>query len=153
LFENPQTPSIKVAAIQGLTSSVDAALQARTFDMIRSSVRNQDLIYFFRGFCTNTEALYALREFFEANYHSINKRLESTFSMKYIVQSVYSGFGKEEDRVKAEAFFKDKDIRKYNQALAQALDGISAKAAFIERSTSDIVTWLEKWQKAPKATL
>ena len=39
--------------------------------MILSSVRNQDLIYFFRGFCTNTEALYALREFFEANYHSV----------------------------------------------------------------------------------
>jgi len=73
--------------------------------------------------------------------------------MKYIVQSVYSGFGKEEDRVKAEAFFKDKDTRKYNQALAQALDGISAKSAVIERSTSDIVTWLEKWEKAPKAVL
>ncbi|KAI9451359.1 leucyl aminopeptidase [Lactarius psammicola] len=153
LFENPKTPSIKVAAIRGLTSPVDAALQARTFEMILSSVRNQDLIYFFRGFCANTEALYALREFFEANYHSINKRLETTFSMKYIVQSVYSGFGKEEDRVKAEAFFKDKDTRKYNQALAQALDGISAKAAFIERSTPDIVTWLEKWGKAPRATL
>ena len=27
---------------------------------------------------------------------------------------------------------QDKDIGKYNQALAQAMDGISAKAAFIE---------------------
>ncbi|KAH9030818.1 leucyl aminopeptidase [Lactarius hengduanensis] len=152
LFENSKTPLIKVAAIRGLTGPIDPVLQARTFDMILSSVRNQDLIYFFRGFCANTEALYALREFFEANYSSINKRLETTFSMKYIVQSVYSGFGKEEDRIKAEAFFKDKDTRKYNQALAQALDGISAKAAFIERSTSDIVTWLEKWGKAPRST-
>ena len=64
-----------VLTSRGLTSSVDAALQARTFDMIQSSVRNQDLIYFFRGFCTNTEALYALREFFEANYHSVGIRL------------------------------------------------------------------------------
>ncbi|KAH8983497.1 leucyl aminopeptidase [Lactarius akahatsu] len=133
LFENSKTPSIKVAAIRGLTGSIDPALHARTFDMILTSVRNQDLIYFFRGFCTNTEALYALREFFEANYSSINKRLETTFSMKYIVQ--------------------DKDTRKYNQALAQALDGISTKAPFIEHSTSDIVTWLEKWGKAPRSTL
>ena len=29
-------------------------------------------------------------------------------------------------------FLQDKDIGKYNQALAQALDGISAKAAFIK---------------------
>ncbi|KAH9063627.1 hypothetical protein EDB87DRAFT_1681291 [Lactarius vividus] len=127
-----------VAAIRGLTGSIDPALHARTFDMILSSVRNQDLIHFFR-FCANTEALYALREFFVANYSSINKRLETTFSMKYIVQSVYSGFGKEEDRVKAEAFFEDKDTRKCNQALAQALDGISAKAAFIEGGTKQMM--------------
>ena len=64
---------------------------------------------------------------------------------------MYTGFSNEEDRAKAEAFFQvrihgalyadpariptllqDKDIGKYNQALAQALDGISAKAAFIK---------------------
>jgi len=152
LFENPKTPSMKVAAIRGLTNSADPALQARTFDLILSSVRNQDLIYFFRGLCTNTAALNALREFFETNYHSINKRLETTFAMKYIVQSVYAGFTEEEDRLKAEAFFKDKDTGKYNQALAQSMDGISAKAAFIERSTVDVVTWLKKWEKnSPKA--
>ena len=94
LFENPKTPSMKVAAMyalstsfaragpshladydvlisRGLTNTVDPALQARTFDMILSSVRNQDLIYFFRGLCTNTAALNALREFFETNYHSV----------------------------------------------------------------------------------
>jgi len=54
-----------------LTSAVDPALQARTFDMVLSSVRNQDLISFFRGFCVNTHVLYALREFFEANYDSV----------------------------------------------------------------------------------
>ncbi|KAH9030817.1 leucyl aminopeptidase [Lactarius hengduanensis] len=151
LFENPKTPSIEMAAIRGLTSPIDATLQARTFDLMLSKVGNQDLFYFFRGFSANTEALHALREFFEANYHSISKRLETTFFMKNVIQSVYSGFGKEDDRVKAEAFFKDKDTRKYDQALAQALDGISAKAAFIERSTSDVITWLEKWRKAPRA--
>ena len=39
--------------------------------MILSSVRNQDLVPFFRGLSTNTEVLYALREFFEANYDSV----------------------------------------------------------------------------------
>jgi hypothetical protein len=39
--------------------------------MILSSVRNQDLIYFFRGFGTNTDAIYALREFFEVNYDTV----------------------------------------------------------------------------------
>ncbi|KAI0259093.1 leucyl aminopeptidase [Gloeopeniophorella convolvens] len=153
LFENPKTPSIKVAAIRGLTGAVEPALQSRTFDLILTGVRNQDFIYFFRGLATNSKVLFTLREFFEKNYDTINTRLETTFSMKYLVQAVYSGFGKEADRVKAEAFFKDKNISKYNQALAQALDGITTKAAFIKRSTPDIVAWLEKWENTPRASL
>jgi len=151
LYENPPTPSIKVSAIRALTNAVDPALQERTFKLIQTSVRNQDLIFFFRGFAMNPKAFNATREFFENNYNSINTRLATTFSMKFIVQAVYSVFSKEEDRAKAEAFFKDKDIGKYNQALAQALDGISAKAAFIKRSTSDVVTWLEKWESERKS--
>jgi aminopeptidase 2 len=50
---------------------VDPALQARTFDMIQTSVRNQDLIYFFRGLAINPKAINALREFFERNYDSV----------------------------------------------------------------------------------
>jgi aminopeptidase 2 len=150
LFENPPTPSVKVAAIRGLTNAVDPALQERTFKLIQTSVRSQDLVYFFRGFAMNPKAINALREFFETNYNSIYTRLETTFAMKFIIQCVYNGFSNEEDRAMAEAFFRDKDIGKYNQALAQALDGISAKAAFIKRSTSDVVTWLEKWESKRK---
>ena len=70
-------------------------------------------------------------------------------------------------------FLQDKDIGKYNQALAQALDGISAKAAFIKvckncrvypsivihiftrlkRSTLDVVTWLETWESKQKLNI
>ena len=47
------------------------ALQERTFNMILSSVRNQDLIYFFRGFATNPKAINAMRDFFETNYNPV----------------------------------------------------------------------------------
>jgi aminopeptidase 2 len=50
---------------------VDLALQERTFKLIQSSVRNQDLIYFFRGLSANPKAIIALREFFENNYNSV----------------------------------------------------------------------------------
>ena len=54
-----------------MTNAVDPALQRRTFNLIQSSVRNQDLIYFFRGFAANPKAIYALRDFFESNYDSV----------------------------------------------------------------------------------
>ena len=50
---------------------MDPALQERTFNMIMSSVRNQDLIYFFRGFATNPKAINAMRDFFETNYNLV----------------------------------------------------------------------------------
>ena len=50
---------------------MDPALQERTFKLIQTSVRNQDLISFFRGFSMNPKAINALREFFEANYNSV----------------------------------------------------------------------------------
>jgi hypothetical protein len=52
---------------------VDPALQARTFDMVQTSVRNQDLIYFFRDFSTNPKTTNAVREFFELNYDSVRR--------------------------------------------------------------------------------
>ena len=48
--------------------------------MIQKSVRNQDLIYFFRGFAANPKAINALREFFEANYDSVRSVSASIFS-------------------------------------------------------------------------
>jgi hypothetical protein len=50
---------------------VDPALQERTFKLIQTSVRSQDLVYFFRGFAMNPKAINALREFFETNYNSV----------------------------------------------------------------------------------
>jgi len=56
---------------RGLTDAVDPALQERTFNLILSSVRNQDLISFFRGFAINPKAINAMRDFFESNYNSV----------------------------------------------------------------------------------
>ena len=39
--------------------------------MIQTTVRNQDVILFFRGFATNPKAFNALRNFFEDNYDSV----------------------------------------------------------------------------------
>jgi hypothetical protein len=46
-------------------------LQERTFNLIQSRVRNQDVTSFFRGFAANPKAINALREFFEGNYNAV----------------------------------------------------------------------------------
>ena len=115
-------------------------------------------------------------------------------------QAALSGLSTEADRQSVDAFFKvriplapryvarraravltslvlavqDKDTGKYNLALAQALDGIKAKSAWIavrvsslflvlvlasvltirwrasQRSSADIQQWLDKWEQGAK---
>ena len=50
---------------------MDPALHERTFDLIQTSVRNQDIVYFFRRFTINPKAIIPLRDFFEKNYNSV----------------------------------------------------------------------------------
>ena len=42
---------------------------------------------------------------------------------------------------------QDKDVSRYDMVLAQSLDGIRARAKWIERSTAELKQWLENWKK------
>lgn len=52
--------------------------------------------------------------------------------MRYLVQRTFSGLSTEKDYQEIVEFFKDKDTSKYNLALAQVLDTIRAKIAWLE---------------------
>ncbi|THH11179.1 hypothetical protein EW146_g8132 [Bondarzewia mesenterica] len=101
-------------------------------NFIMTKARNQDVMYFFAGLAANPTARRQLIKFFEDSYDALYKRFEGNFTLRYLVKSVYSPLSTEKDREAAAAFFEGKDISKYNQALAQALDGIKAKAVWIE---------------------
>jgi len=56
-------------------------------------------------------------------------------------------FSSEKDAKEIEDFFEDKDVSRYDMALAQSLDGIRAKAKWNERSTVELKQWLENWKQ------
>ncbi|KAJ6546483.1 leucyl aminopeptidase [Mycena vulgaris] len=123
--EKPMTPTARISAIYALGNTQDPVLLDRTFSHILTS-KDQDIIYHFRGLQSNPFARQKLAAFFKDNYDSA-KDLESI-----------------------EAFFKDKDTSKYNMALAQTLESIRTRIAYIERSSGDLNEWLEKWDKRSK---
>lgn len=43
-----------------------------------------------------------------------------------------------------EEFFKNKDTKGYDRALAQSIDSITAKAMWAERDAQDVEDWLKK---------
>lgn len=100
------------------------------------------------------------------------KRFEATSTTKYLVSATYASFSMKEDLERAETFFRGRDVSKYNLALAQAYDSIKAKIRWIEvgfqspvvgrchclysplqRSTDDLQSYLEEWEKQAGAKL
>ncbi|KAA1467278.1 leucyl aminopeptidase [Dentipellis sp. KUC8613] len=145
-FENPTTPSMRIAAIRALGASQDDTLISATLGLIPKA-RDQDVVSFLAGLAANYKSRRLVLEWFEDNFDSIYKRFEGNYTLKYMVMVLLSGLSALHDVKRVEAFYKDKDTSRYNQMLAQGIDSIKAKAAWIERSTDDLARWLEKWEK------
>jgi hypothetical protein len=56
--------------------------------------------------------------------------------LRYLVEYTFVGLSAERDYQDTVEFFKDKDTSKYSQALAQVLDSIRAKIAWVDVSST-----------------
>jgi len=63
-----------------------------------------------------------------------------------LIRSTYRGFTTEDDAKEIEAFFKNKDVSKFNLSLAQCLDTIRTNAKWLDRSKDDVISWLQQWK-------
>ncbi|KAI0051304.1 leucyl aminopeptidase [Auriscalpium vulgare] len=150
IYENSRTPSEKNAAIRALGFATDKALLDRTLDTVLNKARNQDTRIFLGGLAANEKARRSAVTFLEENWATFEERFAASMGLKFIVSAVYSSFTAEADRLHVEQFFAGKDISKFNLVLAQVLDSIKTKAAWIKRSTADIEHWLECWEKTSR---
>jgi aminopeptidase 2 len=127
--------------------SPDPKLIDETLEYILTKARDQDVVYFFGGLNKNSKDHRIVVEFFKKNYDAFYKRFEGNFMLRYLVEYTFVGLSAERDYQDTVEFFKDKDTSKYSQALAQVLESIRAKIAWVDRSTGDLREWLEKWEK------
>ncbi|CAL1703777.1 unnamed protein product [Somion occarium] len=148
IVNKPPTPSAAIAAILALTSFKEDKYIEQTFNFIDTKSRDQDLIYFFSGLRQNFKYRKYLSMKFKESYDAYVKRTEGNFSLQYIVQFSHDSLSTFEDYKETEKFFEGKDTSKYDMTLKQTLDSIRSKALWIERSTTDLVNWLEKKQKS-----
>lgn len=153
IVDNPPTPSAKSAAITAMASTQDLDLINETLDYMTNKARDQDVVYFISGIASNFKTRRLMFEFFTKNYDAIYTRFAGNTMLKYIVSSAISSLSTEADYQAVEKFFSDKDISKYNLALAQSQEGIRAKITWLERSTGNIRTWLQKWEKENSSKL
>ncbi|CUA72325.1 hypothetical protein RSOLAG22IIIB_00991 [Rhizoctonia solani] len=151
IAENPPTPSSKIAAMLAMTYAQDKALIEKTFQYMDTSVKDQDIMYYFAGLAGNRAGRRRVAEYFKENYEKIYKRFEGNFSLNYLVKYAFDSLSSEQDAKDVEEFFKNKDTSKYNLALAQTLDSIRASAKWLGRSRDDVAQWMAEWEKNTKA--
>jgi len=145
--EAGKTPTSRIAAIRALGETQDLDVAKETLDYMWAEAKDQDFIYFFSGLSTNAKTKRLLRSYVFDNYEKVTARFAGNSLYKYLIQGSISGFSSERDAQEIEGFFKDKDVSRYDMVLAQSLDGIRARAKWIERSTTELKRWLENRKK------
>jgi len=146
VHDKPKTPMQKIAAMTALGNAQEPDLIDRTFKSIATKARDQDIMYYFAGLAGNVKTRRLLAKYFQDEYDVLYKRFEGNFTLQYLVRYSLDFLSTKEDLEAVEAFFKDKDTSKYNQSLAQTLDTVRAKIAYINRSTDDLSSWLKDWE-------
>ena len=88
-----------------------------------------------------TEALWA---WFKENYDTLFKKLPPGLSMLgSVVSMCTNNFTSEEQAKDVSEFFKNKDTKGFDRALAQSMDSIAAKTSWISRDKEDVEKWLK----------
>ncbi|KZO98208.1 hypothetical protein CALVIDRAFT_526106 [Calocera viscosa TUFC12733] len=141
VFRHPRTPAQKTAAITALCRTQDPVLMNQAFDMILSvEVKLQDMPIFFMGFAANSSSRRRLWAFTQENLDTLAKKAESNNAVGHLAQISFETFSSFEDVRAVEEFFKEKDTSEYAQVLAQGLDEVRSKAAWLERSREETMT-------------
>ncbi|KAF8198244.1 leucyl aminopeptidase [Mycena galopus ATCC 62051] len=147
IIENPANPADKGAAIRAIGCTEDLGLIKDLFSYILTKAWDQDVIVFCWGMETNPIARPLLASFLKDNYDTFSKRFATNMMLKSVVGACLRSLSTQEAHNDAEAFFKDKDTTRYSMVLAQALENIRARIAYIERSHDDLSAWLTKWEQ------
>lgn len=81
----------------------------------------------------------------QENWDELARRLPAGLSMlSSMVTICTSSFTSEADRARVEAFFSEKSTKGFEMGLAQSLESIQAKAAWLARDRADVASWLKE---------
>ncbi|KUJ17086.1 uncharacterized protein LY89DRAFT_718765 [Mollisia scopiformis] len=133
--------------IKALGASEDPALIQRTLNLSLSDemIAHNDTRNIIRSLTKHKPGIEALWAWMKGDYGKIEKGLGhglGTFAR--LVQIVTASLATREQYEDVKGFFEDKNTESYDKYLAQCLNGILAKATWVERDGEDMKGWLKK---------
>ncbi|KAF2876299.1 peptidase family M1-domain-containing protein [Massariosphaeria phaeospora] len=133
-------------ALRVLGRAKDPELIQRTLALsLSDEVKAQDIYLPISALRTHPEGIEALWKWVQDNWDELERRLPPGLTMlSSVVSLTTSSFTHKEHIKQIEAFFSTKSTKGFDKALAQCIDAISAKAAWIERDSDDVKGWLKE---------
>ncbi|KAH9429076.1 hypothetical protein MCOR02_010488 [Pyricularia oryzae] len=118
----------------------------QTLDLMFSGeVKDQDIYMPAAGLRSHSEGIEALSKWIMDNWDALYIKLPPALSMLgSMVAICTSSLTKPEQLKQVEEFFANKDNKGYEMSLAQSLDAIRSKIAWLERDRSDVAAWVKE---------
>ncbi|KAF8422925.1 peptidase family M1-domain-containing protein [Tirmania nivea] len=135
----------KNTALRSLGRSTTPKCIQRCLDLALSGeVKEQDIYLPIGALRTHKEGIEALWAWAQKNWDTIERKLPPGLSMLgSIVQIVTSSFTSLAAVEDIQKFFSARNTKGFDQGLAQSLDGIRAKATWLDKDREDVSQWLK----------
>ena len=146
-YLNSQNADERNTALRTLGRSEDPELIKRTLTLPFSpDVKEQDIYLPVSGLRSHPGGIQALYGWMTENWDELTRRLPSSLSMlSTMVSMCTSSFTHNDDINRIESFFAERSTKGFDQGLAQSLDSIRAKAAWLGRDRTDVADWVASY--------
>lgn len=148
IYRHSKNSDERNTALRCLGRSKDPELIKKTLTLpFGGEVKEQDVYMPLAALRTHTEGTEALFGWMTENWEELSRRFPAGLSMLgTIVSLCTSTFTRETDLERIQKFFETRSTKGFDQGLAQSLDSIRAKSAWLARDREDIKAWTEAYK-------
>ncbi|KAH6709252.1 peptidase family M1-domain-containing protein [Leptodontidium sp. MPI-SDFR-AT-0119] len=154
-YRTGKTADERNTALRSLGRAKDPELIQRTLALpFGGEVKEQDIYMPVGALRTHPAGIEALYQWMTENWDELARRLPAGLSMLGSMVSICtSSFSSQADIDRITKFFEGKSTKGYDQSLAQSLDSIKAKSAWLDRDREDVKRWVESYEGKIKSEL
>ena len=144
VYEQPDTPGHKIAAMLAMGASRDEAVLKSTIDFMYKKVKEQDMMYYFAALASNPASRRLLWASTKDHYDELITRFAGNFTLSRLIEYSIKQFASKKDYDDIQRFFAEKDNKKYRTGLDQGLDAVRARDYWVQHDAQDVSAWLKK---------
>ncbi|KAG0651145.1 Aminopeptidase 2 [Hyphodiscus hymeniophilus] len=146
-YLNSKNSDERNTALRTLGRAKDPELIKKTLTLpFSGDVKEQDIYLPVSGLRTHPEGIEALYGWMVENWGELTRRLPAGLSMLGTMVSICtSSFSRNEDIERIHTFFTERSTKGFDQGLAQSLDSVRAKAAWLGRDRKDVADWVASY--------